>query len=80
MKIKCNKLTCNLYDKNNYVVHIRSLKQTLNHGLILRKNNRVIQFNPSVFFVLKFPGMHILTPNWVTFPKISYYPRKKTVS
>ena len=25
MKInKCNKLACNLYDKNNYVVHIRS--------------------------------------------------------
>ena len=23
---KCNKLVCNLYDKNNYVVHIRSLK------------------------------------------------------
>ena len=28
MKIdKCRKLVCNLYDKNNYVVHIRSLKQ-----------------------------------------------------
>ena len=46
MKInKCSKLLCNLYDKNNYVVHIRSLKQTLNHGLILKKVNRVIQFN-----------------------------------
>ena len=30
MKIdKCNKLVCNLYDKKNYVVHIRSLKQGL---------------------------------------------------
>ena len=30
MKInKCSKLVCNMYDKNNYVVHIRSLKQTL---------------------------------------------------
>ena len=30
MKInKCNKLVCNLYDKNNYVVHIRSLKQII---------------------------------------------------
>ena len=30
MKIdKCNKLACNLYDKKNYVVHIRSLKQAL---------------------------------------------------
>ena len=46
MKIKkCNKLVCNLYDKNNYVIHIRSLKQVLNHGLILKKIHRVIQFN-----------------------------------
>ena len=46
MKIdKCNKLLCNLYDKKNYVVHIRSLKQALNHGLILKKVHRVIQFN-----------------------------------
>ena len=42
---KCNKLVCNLYDKKNYVVHIRSLKQTLNHRLILKKVHRVIQFN-----------------------------------
>ena len=28
---KCNKLICNLYNKNNYVVHIRSLKQALNN-------------------------------------------------
>ena len=45
MKIgKCNKLACNLYDKKNYVVHIRSLKQALNHELILKKVHRVIQF------------------------------------
>ena len=38
MKInKCNKLVCNLYDKNNFVVHKRSLKQALNHGLLLKK-------------------------------------------
>ena len=30
MKIdKCSKLVCNLYDKNNYVVHIRSLKTSI---------------------------------------------------
>ena len=29
----------------NYVVHIRALKQALNHGLILKKVHRVIQFN-----------------------------------
>ena len=46
MKInKCSKLVCNLYDRNNYVVHIRSLKQALNHGLILKIVHRVIQFN-----------------------------------
>ena len=46
MKInKCSKVACNLYDKNNYVVHIRSLKQVLNHGLMLKKIHRVIQFN-----------------------------------
>ena len=46
MKIdKCKKLVCNLYDKKNYVVHIRSLKQALNHELILKKVHKVIQFN-----------------------------------
>ena len=46
MKIdKCNKLACNLYDKKNYAVHIRSLKQALNYVLILKKVHRVIQFN-----------------------------------
>ena len=32
-----NKLVCNIYDKENYIVHIRALKQALNHGLILKK-------------------------------------------
>ena len=46
MKInKCSKLVCNLRDKNNYVVYIRSLKQALDHGLILKKVHRVIQFD-----------------------------------
>ena len=42
---KCKKLVYNLYNKKKYVVHIRSLKQTVNHGLILKKVHRVIQFN-----------------------------------
>ena len=29
----------------NYVVHIRSIKQALDHGLILKKVHKVIQFN-----------------------------------
>ena len=33
---KYNKLVCNLHDKNNYVFHIRTLKQALNYGLILK--------------------------------------------
>ena len=46
MKInKCRKLICNLYDRNNYIVYINFLKQGLNHGLILKKVHRVIQFN-----------------------------------
>ena len=46
MKInKCRKLVCNLYNKNNYDVHIRSLKQALNHELVLMKVHRVVEFN-----------------------------------
>ena len=45
---KCSKLVCNLYDKKNYVAHIRALKQALNYELILKKVHRVIQFNQKV--------------------------------
>ena len=34
---KCNKLVCNIQDKENYFVQIKALKQALNHGLILKK-------------------------------------------
>ena len=38
MKIeKCNKLVCSIKDKENYVAHMRALKQALNQGLILKK-------------------------------------------
>ena len=40
MKIdKCKKLVCNLRNKKKYVVHIKSLKQALNHGLKLKKDS-----------------------------------------
>ena len=40
MKInKCNKLVYNLYDKNKYVIHIRSLKQALDHKLRTEAKN-----------------------------------------
>ena len=36
MKIeKVEKLEANLHDKAEYVIHIRNLKQALNHGLVL---------------------------------------------
>ena len=46
MKIdKCKKLVCYLRNKKKYVLHIRSLKQALNHGLKLKKVHRIIEFN-----------------------------------
>ena len=42
---KCKNLVCIVQDKENYVVYIRTLKQDLNRGLILKKVRRVIQFN-----------------------------------
>ena len=42
---KYKKLVCSLFDKKKYVVHIRSLKQAVNHGLILKKVHGVILFN-----------------------------------
>ena len=42
---KCKKLVCNMHNKENYVGHIRSLKQALNHGFILKQVHKVIQFN-----------------------------------
>ena len=42
---KVEKLICSVEDKEKYVIHITVLKQALKHGLVLRKVNRVIQFN-----------------------------------
>ena len=41
---KVEKLICSIENKEKYVIHIRSLKQALNHGLKLKKMHRVIQF------------------------------------
>ena len=35
--LKCNKLRCNIQDKENYIFHKRALKKVLNHGLIFKK-------------------------------------------
>ena len=38
------KLITSTDDKENYVIHISALNQALNHGLILKKVHRVIEF------------------------------------
>ena len=42
---KVEKLVCSIEDKEKYVIHIRALKQALNHGLVLKDVDRVIKFN-----------------------------------
>ena len=42
---KVEKLICSIEDKEKYFIHLRPLKQALNHGLKLKKVHRVIQFN-----------------------------------
>ena len=42
---KCGKLVCNLYDKKNYVIHLKALQQALDHELIIEKVHSVIRFN-----------------------------------
>ena len=42
---KVEKLVTNLNDKIEDVIEIRNLKQTLNHGLVLKKVHTMIQLN-----------------------------------
>ena len=49
-KMKVNgveKLIPNLYDNKKYIVHIRALKQAIDHGLLLKKIHRCIRFRQS---------------------------------
>ena len=41
---KLKKLVVNLPGKNEYILHIRNLKQALNHEIVLKKVHRVIKF------------------------------------
>ena len=53
MKInKCTKLVCSTKNKENYVVHIRALKQAINHGSKLTKVHRIIQFDQEAWYIL----------------------------
>ena len=52
MKIeKVEKLVANLHDKTKYVIHIRNLKQSLNHRLVLKKVHRAIKFNQNAWLI-----------------------------
>ena len=42
---KVEKRVCSIEDKEKYVIHIRALKQALNHGLVLKDVHRVIKSN-----------------------------------
>ena len=42
---KDEKLVANLHDKSEYVIHIKNLKQALNHRLVLKRVHRVIEVN-----------------------------------
>ena len=55
---KTQQLVCNLRDKKKYVVHISISKQTLDHGLKLKKVHRVIEFNQEAW-LKKYIDMNI---------------------
>ena len=46
MKLKkVKKLVPNLHDTTEYVIHIRNIKEGLNHELVLKNVHRMIKFN-----------------------------------
>ena len=50
MKIeKVENVVANLHDKTEYFIGVRNLKEALNHGLILRKVHKVIQYNQNAW-------------------------------
>ena len=51
-KIKIEKvvmLLADLHDKTEYVIHIRNLKQALNHGLVFKNVHTVIKFKQNTW-------------------------------
>ena len=50
---KVKTLVANFHDKTEYVIHIRNLKQVLNHGLVLKKTHKVIKFNLNAWLKLQ---------------------------
>ena len=59
MKIeKVKKFVANLQDKTKYVIHIRNLKQALNHGLVLKKVHRMFKFNQNAWLIKPYIDMN----------------------
>ena len=51
MKIgEVEKSLANFYDKNEYVINTRNLKQALNHGLVLKKVHRFFKLTKNEVF------------------------------
>ena len=51
-KMKINgvdKIVPNLYYKHKYVIHIKALKQAIDHGLVLERIHRAIEFKQSAW-------------------------------
>ena len=46
---KVEKIVINCHDRTDYAIHMGSLKEAINHGLILKKVNRVIKFNQNAW-------------------------------
>ena len=68
MKIeKVEKLVASLHNKTEYIIHIRNLKQVLNHGLVLNmvhigiKINQNAWLRPYTIFPLISAGSQIST-------------------
>ena len=38
-----------MYDKKEYAMHIKSLKQAINHELVLKEVHRVVKFNQKLW-------------------------------
>ena len=49
---KFEKLVGNLHDKTEYIIHIRNVKEALNHELFLKNVNRMIKCNSNVNILL----------------------------
>ena len=49
---KFEKLVGNLHDKTEYIIHIKNVKEALNHELFLKNANRMIKCNTNVDILL----------------------------